>query len=211
MAKGSGWKKSGWFLSAWAAGGICLSPVLAKNLVPAPDEPLPLLKVWEESGVAEEKEVSLTPDNLLRAVVVTAAGEPVVGGQVVLASQHESQEIRRVTGKEGRFEVYGVKAGLYEVTVTSAEGSYNGLLRLWEPAVAPPNVEQVAAFVLTQASDPEDGVMSMRGQDPSGGGLFENVSPLGLALAGVGIAGLTVGIISLASHGGDHSSSHSSP
>jgi len=211
MSKGSGWNKSGWFLSAWAVGGICLSPVLANNLVPAPDEPPPLLKAWEEKDGAWEKEVSLTPDNLLRAVVVTAAGEPVVGGQVVLAPQHGSQEIRRVTGKEGRFEIYGAGAGLYEVTIGSAEGSYTGLVRVWEPAVAPPNAPDIATFVLAAATEPQNTAVVIRGQDPPEGGLLQNVSPLGLALIGTGIAGLTVGIVALASDDSDHSSHASTP
>ena len=109
--------------------------------------------------------------------VLTSNGTAVDGAQVVIR-QGEQIFAKMFTDKHGQFSTQGMRAGVY--TIATVQGS--GLYRLWPQNIAPPSAK-TQALVMTQEP-------VMRAQF-GGSGLADWTS------IGIGVAGLTVGIITL--------------
>ncbi|MGD9854901.1 MAG: carboxypeptidase-like regulatory domain-containing protein [Planctomycetaceae bacterium] len=122
-------------------------------------------------------DVALDEDGLIRGRVLNENGKPLDGAQVVIRRDEELLH-KLLTNKQGEFSTTGLRPGVY--TIATVQGG--GLYRLWPKNIAPPSAR---AQALILAKGPV-----MRAQY-GGGGLVEWAS------IGVGIAGLTVGIISL--------------
>jgi hypothetical protein len=119
-------------------------------------------------------DVSLSQDGRLVGQVLTSEGAPVRAEAVSV--RRDGQEIARVaTDDMGRYEVRGLRGGVYQVATTQGTASY----RVWSGNAAPPAAQPAALMVVGD---------SVRGQ---GGGLLGNPWVLGAIAAlaiGIGIA-----------------------
>ncbi len=122
-------------------------------------------------------DVALSEDGVVRGRVLTENGKPVDGAQVVIRQGDELLH-KMLTNKKGEFSAKGLRAGVY--TIATVQGS--GLYRLWPKNIAPPSA-RTQALVMAQRP-------VMRAQ--YGTGALADWTTIGL-----GVAGLTVGIISL--------------
>ncbi len=122
-------------------------------------------------------DVALSEEGVVRGRVLTENGKPVDGAQVVIRQGDELLH-KLLTNKKGEFSAKGLRAGVY--TIATVQGS--GMYRLWPKNIAPPSAKTQA---LVMAQRPV-----MRAQ--YGTGALADWTSIGL-----GVAGLTVGIISL--------------
>lgn len=122
-------------------------------------------------------DVALGEEGLVRGRVLNEAGKPLDGAQVVIR-QDEQLLHKLLTNKQGEFSATGLRPGVY--TIATVQGG--GLYRLWPKNIAPPSARSQALIL---AKGPV-----MRAQF-GGSGLADWAS------IGVGVAGLTVGIIAL--------------
>ncbi len=114
---------------AWAALGMCLSPVAFAA------EPLAAPVVGD---------VALSDGGLLQGRVVDLHGTGVAGAAVSLKAQ--GQEVAAATTTaEGRFAVSGLRGGVYHVAAVDGHGVY----RLWSAGTAPPSAQN-KVIVYTQ-------------------------------------------------------------
>lgn len=122
-------------------------------------------------------DISLQSEGQFAGRVVDHAGSPAANADVVI--RQGSKEITRVsTDSSGRFEVDGLRGGVYEV----ASGKTVGTYRVWQNDVAPPAAKEQALLVLG-----ENGTRG--GFGSIGGGLM-------LLTAGV-LASVIIGAIAL--------------
>ncbi|MCA9024168.1 MAG: carboxypeptidase regulatory-like domain-containing protein [Planctomycetaceae bacterium] len=122
-------------------------------------------------------DVALTDDGRVTGRVLTTNGAPIDGTRVVVR-QGEQIFAKMVTNKEGQFTSEGMRAGVY--TIATVQGG--GLYRLWPKNIAPPSSKTQALLVTN-----EPVVRAQFG----GSGLADWTA------IGLGVAGLTVGIITL--------------
>lgn len=122
-------------------------------------------------------DVALTEAGHVEGRVLDGNGKPVDGARVVIRREDELLH-KLVTDQKGRFSAPGLKAGVY--TIATVQGG--GLYRLWPKNIAPPTA-RTQALVINDRS-------VLRGQ--YGTGALADWTSIG-----VGVAGLTVGIISL--------------
>src|SRR5262249_31618753 len=118
------WKSIGKVFASLAAGGICLSPLVAQQvgprLLPTPAIPI------GQSDVPITL-VGLRAGGTFRAAVLTTEGELVPDAQLTLfKEQSDVPPLRLITGAEGQAVVTGIEPGLYAVQVDSPKGNYQG-------------------------------------------------------------------------------------
>ncbi|MBX3437025.1 MAG: carboxypeptidase regulatory-like domain-containing protein [Planctomycetaceae bacterium] len=147
----------------------------AASSAPAPLSTEPL-KTFDRPAISII-DVALNDEGLVRGRVLTAEGKPVDGAQVVIRREDELLH-KMITNEQGQFSAKGLRPGVYTIATVSSGGLY----RLWPKTIAPPAAREQALLMVKEPV--------VRAQYGSG------------ALAawtsiGVGVAGLTVGIISL--------------
>ena len=120
------------------------------------------------------RDVSLHAGGVLRGQVVDKQGQPCTGVPiaVIKVGVTTEQPVGSQTDSQGRFQLQGLSAGVYQVATT--EGGT--LCRLWAPNAAPPSA--VPAALVVQGQGPVRGSFGSLG----------NIGPLGWALIGLGIA-----------------------
>ncbi len=123
-------------------------------------------------------DVALSEEGVVRGRVLTENGKPVDGAQVVIRQGDELLH-KMLTNKKGEFSAKGLRAGVYTIATVQGSGQY----RLWPKNIAPPSA-RTHALVMAQRP-------VMRAQYGSTGALADWTT------IGLGVAGLTVGIISL--------------
>jgi hypothetical protein len=90
-----------------------------------------------ESAKAKSIDVALRNGGILIGQVVDSDGQSLPGTEIVLSSG--GKEIGRCqTGKEGWFQVGGLKGGSIEVAAAGTTGN----CRVWSPGTAPPAAQQ---------------------------------------------------------------------
>lgn len=129
------------------------------------------------------QDVSLDDDGTLRGVVVDGQGRPQPSTAVSIR-QGRRHTVTVRTSDRGRFEVRGLKGGVYQVS--SPEGA--SLLRVWKHGTAPKQASRLALVV--NDSNVVRGQL-ITGIPFLGGG----VSLPTIAIAGGVIAGTTVAIV----------------
>ncbi|MDP6447041.1 MAG: carboxypeptidase-like regulatory domain-containing protein [Pirellulaceae bacterium] len=143
-------RKTQWLLVAIA----CVNFVVPAHLVAA-----------ERVGV---RDLALGEGGVLRGQVVAPTGVAVPQTAVTL-SQQRRPVAQVTTDAQGRFELRGVRGGVYELTA----GGQVGVYRCWAARTAPPSAKQHALLV---AGDVE------RGQQPISA-LVANPLVIGLVIA----------------------------
>lgn len=121
-----------------------------------------------ETILPRSVDVALQGNGVLIGQVVNAEGQAMTGVPVVLTSR--GKEVARCqTGKEGVFQVAGLKGGTFEVAAVGIEGS----CRVWAPGTAPPAAQQgllvVAAGDVVRGQHMGGPVRSGRVQGHGGG------------------------------------------
>jgi hypothetical protein len=157
--------------TAWGQAPQASSPLLA-------EEPANSLDPLTASPVASVpiSDVALSADGMVRGRVLSANGKAIDGAQVVIR-QGKDVLSTKVTDKEGQFAFSGVRPGVY--SISTVQGS--GLYRVWPRNIAPPSARS-QALLMTQEP-------VMRAQ-------FGGTSLMDWTTLGVGVAGLTVGVLS---------------
>ena len=122
-------------------------------------------------------DVALSENGTVVGRVLTGNGTPVDGAQVVIR-QGDQIFAKMLTNNEGQFTSGNMRAGVY--TVATVQGS--GLYRLWPQNIAPPSAK-AQALVMTR--------------EPVARAQFGGPGLADWATLGIGVAGLTVGIITL--------------
>ncbi len=92
----------------------------ARGCSPVVVSPVPV----EETGIVSGIEIVLEPGRSLRGTVVDEAGEPVEGAEIFLDAHpgkfKTDEELRQVTGADGRFALADLSEGIVELIVRSA-------------------------------------------------------------------------------------------
>lgn len=116
-------------------------------------------------------DVELAPGGVLKGQVVDVRGTPRVDTPVRLIKSGAAAEAALAcqTNAEGRFHVAGLSGGVYRVETPAGATMF----RVWPAKMAPPSAIQEALFV--------EGGEAVRGN-------VSNITPLGWALIGLGIA-----------------------
>jgi hypothetical protein len=116
------------------------------------------------------RDIALGPGGVMKGQVVDAQGTPCVNAPVRLIKSGAGAEVvvPCQTDADGRFQVAGLSGGLYRVETTAGTMVY----RAWAPNTAPPSAIAEALVVEGEA---------VRGN-------LSNITPLGWALIGLGIA-----------------------
>lgn len=123
-------------------------------------------------------DLSLSGDSLLQGQLVDASGNAVDNAQISVW-QRDQRLGAIMTGREGRFQIQGLQAGLYRLDCPG-----NSLMcRVWPTDIAPPTAKETVVLVT--------GDSVVRGQY----GCFDPVTTTSLLL---GIAGVTLAAITLA-------------
>jgi len=175
MARMIGLEKSGRFLAALVAGGICLNP-LSSQQIESRIVPVQQAVSGSDRERVADKEVTLATDGSFRVAVLTRSGLLVPGARITIASKPQSsvEPLRTMTGASGVTVISVLKPGLYQVRVQAPQGAYEGNLRvtastatrvsyLPAPLVAftlaqPPNATEDATTDEDEGpADPDDG------------------------------------------------------
>lgn len=116
-------------------------------------------------------DIELAPGGVLKGQVVDVRGTPRVDAPVRLIKSGAAAEAALAcqTNAEGRFQVAGLSGGVYRIETPAGATMF----RVWPEKMAPPSAIPEALFV--------EGGEAVRGN-------LSNVTPLGWALIGVGIA-----------------------
>jgi len=100
-------------------------------------------------------DIALAEGGTLHGQLVDLRAGGVVGAPVSLRAQ--DREVATTTTKaDGRFEVQGLRGGVYQV----AAGQGNGIYRFWSPGTAPP-AAQKGAIIYTQNGGGQGGGLKM--------------------------------------------------
>ena len=106
------------------------------------------------------RDLSLTKDGLLQGQVSNAKKAAASG--VAVSIRKERKEVHRTkTDDKGRFEVRGLKPGIYYVVA----GTGHGLYRVWASDIAPPKALKAARIISDKTL--------VRGQNPDGSILYD--------------------------------------
>ncbi|MCA8993214.1 MAG: carboxypeptidase regulatory-like domain-containing protein [Planctomycetaceae bacterium] len=123
------------------------------------------------------RDIALDASGALNGQVVDSQGKP-LDGALVAVFQSEKQ-VKRVTSDEsGRFQVDGLRNGLYTLEVAGNEYP----VRLWSAQVAPPSAKAGATLVFGE---------------PSARGQFGFLDPVNTSILLLGVAGVTLSAVSL--------------
>jgi hypothetical protein len=128
----------------------------------------------EQTKTLPVRDVSLQAGGVLRGQVMNKQGKPCTGValEVIKISATNEKPLACQTDGQGRFELAGLSAGVYQVA--TAEGGT--LCRLWAPTSAPPSA--VPAALVVQGEGPVRGSL----------GALGSIGPLGWTLIGLGVA-----------------------
>jgi len=166
------------WLTATAVCLSCLGMLLPQTVLaadaPQPDGPLPSAVSPPMPAV---NDVALQAGGALVGQVVDQQGVP-LAHTPVLVRQNDQEVASTITDDNGRFEVSGLRGGLYQVVAGQGVGIY----RLWAANTAPPTA-QASAMVVS-------GNDVVRGQD--GGLLYWLTNPW--VLAGIIAAAIAIPI-----------------
>ena len=143
-------------------------------------------------------DIALHGGGILVGAFIDNQGLPVRGGRISV--QKEGKEGLTVsTDEHGRFKMEGLSGGVYEITTSHGTGTF----RLWAPGTAPPAARQSLLlvtgdggfYVHTCCDEPTCSGCCQQGK---GMRLLQNHSPtLQMLNLGIGIGGLTTGIVAL--------------
>ncbi|MEZ5940128.1 MAG: carboxypeptidase-like regulatory domain-containing protein [Planctomycetaceae bacterium] len=152
---------------------LTLATVAAMFMVAAPQ----MLAQERMSNLDLTRDVALDASGVLNGQVVDSQGKP-LDGAMVAVFQSEKQ-LKRVTSDEtGRFQVAGLRNGLYTLEVAGNEYP----VRLWNAQVAPPSAKAGATLVFGE---------------PSARGQFGFLDPVNTSLLLLGVTGVTLSAVSL--------------
>jgi hypothetical protein len=193
------WKSVGKVCASLAAGGICLSPLVAQQFGPRL-LPTPVIPFGQND--LPIKTVGLKVDGTFCAAVLTAQGDFVPGAQLTFfREQGNAPPLRLVTGVEGQTVVTGIPPGLYAVQVDSPKGNYQGRLQVQN--ADPRSIVQAQAPVVPFTVSPQGGAVS-EGEFVEDGGYVASDDPRwrrrALLLFGLGAGVATAIAVPIAVH-----------
>jgi len=149
-------------------------------------------------GMPAAVDITLHGGGILVGAYMDAHGMPVRGSRISV--QKQGKEVSTIsTDEHGRFKMQGLSGGVYDVTTSQGTGTF----RLWAPGTAPPAARQSLLLVIgddgfyahTCCNEPTCPGCCNQGR---GMRLLQHHSPtLQLLNLGIGIGGLTTGIVAL--------------
>ncbi|MGZ0171293.1 MAG: carboxypeptidase-like regulatory domain-containing protein [Planctomycetales bacterium] len=145
------------FLKSTVAALACAGTMIPGGLVQAGEA---AVKAQAKKPANIIRDLSLTKDGLLQGQVSNAKKAAATG--VAVSIRKERKEVHRTkTDDKGRFEVRGLKPGIYYVVA----GTGHGLYRVWASDIAPPKALKAARIISDKTL--------VRGQNPDGSILYD--------------------------------------
>lgn len=109
-------------------------------------QPAAAAQVGAPPAASKISDVALLDGGIFHGKVTTRDGTPV--GQTIVSLSQAGREVARVqTGRDGLFQVVGLRGGVYQVTTNGNTGVY----RFWNQDSAPPAAQPGAMLITSDA------------------------------------------------------------